>query len=148
MPFCLFVWLYWVDMALRSSARHRLCLCVLLALHMCSPGTWGLTGGFHWSCKFLCPSLKSCGAPALSLTEKRLLAYCGSSLCYLQSPSLQLGFKKWCDRKAGCRQIWRRCQVSQKDKSTEDHHNVPCPSSKRLSHFWTPVLMMYNIEDD
>lgn len=97
-----------------GSTRHRLCLCVLLVLHMCSPGTWGLREGFHWSCKFLCPSLRSCGAPALSLTQNRLLAYCGSPLCYLQSPSLQFGFKKWCDRKAGCRQIWQSCQVFQR----------------------------------
>lgn len=97
-----------------GSARHRLCLCVLLVLHMCSPGTWGLRKGFHWSCEFLCPSLRSCGTPALSLTQKRLLAFCGSPLCYLQSPSLQFGFKKkWCDRKAGCRQIWQSWQVFQ-----------------------------------
>ncbi len=131
-----------------GSAWHQLCLCVLLVLHMCSPGMWGLSEGFHWSCKFLCPSLRSCGAPALSLTQKRLLAYCGSPLCYLQSPSLQFGLKKWCDRKAGCRQIWQSCQVFQRDKSTEDHHNAPCPSSKRLSYLGTSVLMMYNMEDD
>lgn len=131
-----------------SSARHKLCLCVLLVLHMCSPETWGLRESFHWSCKFLCPSLRSCGAPALSLTQKGLLAYRGSPLCYLQSPSLQFGFEKWCDRKAGCRQIWQSCQVFLWDKSSEDHHNAPCPGSKRLSYLGASVLMVYNMEDD
>ncbi len=117
----------------QSPTRLQLCLCVLLVFHMCSAGTWGLREGFHWSSKFFCSSLRSCGAPALSLTLNRLLAYCGSPLCYLQSPSLQSGFKKWCDREAGCRQIWQSCLVFLKDKSTEDYHNVPCPSSKRLT---------------
>lgn len=35
-----------------------------------------------------------------------------------------------------------------KDKSTEDHHNVPCPSSKRLNYLETSVLMMYHMGDD
>lgn len=144
--FCLFV--CFITVSGHCSARHQLCLCVLLVLHMSSPGTWGLREGFHGSCNFFCPSLRSCGAPALSLTQKRLLAYCGSPLCYLQSPSLQFCFKKWCDRKAGCRQIWQSCQVFQKDKSSEDHHNAPCPSSKKLSYLETSVLMMYNMEDD
>lgn len=33
-----------------------------------------------------CPSLRSCGAPALSLTGKRSLAYCGSPLCCFYDP--------------------------------------------------------------
>lgn len=92
-------------------AQHQFCLFVLLVLHMCTLGTWGLREVFHWSCEFLCPSLRSCGVPVLSLAQKRLLTYCGSPLCCLQSPPLHFGFKKWCDIEAGCGQIWQSCQV-------------------------------------
>lgn len=80
-------------------------------LHMCTPGTWGLE--WKWSVeapKFLCPSLRSCGAPALSLTQN----VCSHTVAHHSAiynpphpnpPSLQFGFKEWCDRKAGCRQI-------------------------------------------
>ena len=62
-----------------------------------------------------CPSLRSCGAPALSLTPNRLLAYCGSPLRYLQSPSLEFGFKKKKKSEVTEKQVagrfWQSCQV-------------------------------------
>lgn len=57
----LFLFVCLITVSGRCSARHPLCLCALLVLHMCPPGTRGLREGFHWSCKFLCPSLRSCG---------------------------------------------------------------------------------------
>lgn len=132
-----------------SSARYQLCLCVPFAMHMCSPGTRGLTESFHWSCKFLWPSLRSCGTPVLSLTQKNVCLHTVAHHSAMYNPHhFSLALEKWCDRKAGCRQIWQSCQVFQKDKSTEDHHNAPHPSSKRLSYVGTSVLMMYNMEDD
>lgn len=46
------------------------------------------------------------------------------------------------------KQVASRFDGTAKDKSTEDHHNAPCPHSKRLSFLGTSVLMMYNMQDD
>lgn len=64
-------------------------------------------------------------------------------------PSLQFGFKKSdVTEKQVAGRFDGAARFFQRDKSTEDHHNAACPTSKRLSYLGTSVLMMYNMEDD
>lgn len=75
--------------------------------------------------------------------EKRLartLWCCGSPRRCLQSPSLQLGFKKWGDREAGCKQILMELPgFSGWIILPKDHHVL---IFKGLSFLETPVFMM------
>lgn len=147
----LFVWLRWVDMA--HSQFHT-----APALFVCTSAP----------CKCFLPGRDERLPPKVSLPyiakkqdKKKRKENSWLQLSYKFKKILHVGAQQSAiynphhsglalksDRNAGCRQIWQDCQFLQKDKSTEDCHNSPCPISKRLSYLGTPVLMMYNMEDD
>lgn len=147
----LFVWLCWVDMV--HSQFH-----MAPALFVCTsaPCKCFLTGcDGRLPSKFLCPRLQKTRPKKkreanswLQLSDKcKKILHLGAQQPAIYNPH-HSGLALKSDRNAGCRQIWQGCQFLQKHKSTEDCHNSPCPISKRLSCWGTPVLMMYNMEDD
>lgn len=138
---------------IHSSTRHQLCLCALLLL--ANVFSRDVMEGFPQS--FFALDYKKTRPKKkrkkktnswLKLSHKfKKILHVGAQQPAIYNPH-HSGLALKSDRNAGCRQIWQGCQFLQKDKSTENCHNSPCPISKRLSCLGTPVLMMYNVEDD
>lgn len=134
-----------------DGQRQLLCVCTFGFVHVCSCGTWGPESRLPSKLRVFLPQFKDAALPALSLAWKPL-SYCASSLCYLQPPSLRFGFKKGKKSETGKNRLLtdltelpgscRRINIKRASNI------MPCPSSKRLSYSWTPVLMMYNVDDD
>lgn len=147
---CLFDYAGWTWL-IHTSTRHQLCLRALLLL--ANTFSQDVMEGFHQS--FFALDYKKTSQKkkkkkktnsSLSHKFKKILHVSAQQPAIYNPHHSGLALKS--DRNVGCRQIWQGCQFLKKDKSTEDCHNSPCPISKRLSCLGTPVLMMYNMEDD